>query len=213
MEAGMMDEAMVGSVGLRRSQEGQVVIERQALSDGEVIESVRAGDRDAYRVIVDKYKRRAYHVALGLVGDPQDALDVSQTAFIKTYRSLKNFDTRRPFFPWFYRILRNLCLDHIRRSRRRREVPLTEALMLTDDSMEREMRPALWGAIEALAVEQREVIILHYFEGLAYKEMALVLGKPVGTIMSTLYYARQKLRETLRGRRSGSEKGERQNGS
>jgi len=203
-----MDEAMVGSVGLGRSQEGQLVVERQAVSDGEIIDSVKKGDREAYRVIVDRYKRRAYHVALGLVGNPQDALDVSQAAFIRTYRNLKTFDTRRPFFPWFYRILRNLCLDHIRRARRRHEVPLTEAPILADDSAEKELRLALWEAIRSLAVERREVIILHYFEGLSYKEMALALGKPMGTIMSTLYYARQQLRDALRGWQPRSQRGE-----
>ncbi len=204
----MMEEAMVGSVGLRRPQEGQVVESSQALSDGEIIEAVKKGDRDAYREIVDRYKRRVYHMALGLVGDPQDALDVSQSAFIKAYKNIRRFDTGRPFLPWFYRILRNLCLDHIRRSKRRCEVPLSEALILADDSAERETGPALRQAIDALAAEQREVVIFHYFEGLSYKEMASVLGKPMGTIMSTLYHARKKLKVALGGVRPSSEGGE-----
>ena len=204
----MMEEAVVGSMGVRRSQERRVLGRSQALSDGEIINSVKKGDRDAYRDIVDRYKRRAYHVALGLVGDPQDALDVSQTAFIRAYRNIKRFDTDRPFLPWFYRILRNLCLDHVRRSKRRREIPLSEALTLADDSAENETCHAIRRAIDALAVEQREVVILHYFEGLSYRDMASTLGKPIGTIMSTLYYARKKLKVALRSARSSSERGE-----
>lgn len=204
----MMEEAMIGSVGLERIQERQAVGRSKALSDGEIIDAVKQGDRDAYREIVDRYKRRAYHVALGFVGDPQDALDVSQSAFIKAYKNLKRFDTGRPFPPWFYRILRNLCLDHIRRSKRRREVPLSEVLIFADDSAEREMQMALRQAIDALAVEQREVVMLHYFEGLSYKEMASMLGKPMGTIMSTLYHARQKLKVALKGERPRSEGGD-----
>ena len=204
----MMNEAMVGSVGLRRLQEGRVVGPGHTLSDGEVIVAVKKGDRDAYCEIVNRYKRRAYHMALGLVGDPQDALDVSQTAFIKAYKNIRRFDTERSFLPWFYRILRNLCLDHIRRAKRRREVPLSEAIVLADDSAERETHLALRRAIDTLAVEQREVVVLHYFEGLSYKEMASVLGKPMGTIMSTLYHARQNLKTALKGARSSSEAGE-----
>jgi RNA polymerase sigma-70 factor (ECF subfamily) len=205
MEAGMMQEAMLRSVGQRRSQEGQVVQENQALSDGDIIEAVKKGDREAYRAIVDRYKRRAYHVALVHVGDPQDALDVSQTAFIRAYRSIRRFDTRKSFLPWFYQILRNICLDHHRRSKRRREVPLTEALVAADDSADEETRLAVRRAIDGLPVQQREVIILHYFDGLSYKEMACMLGKPIGTIMSTLYYARKQLRGALKGNGPGSE--------
>jgi RNA polymerase sigma-70 factor (ECF subfamily) len=207
MEAGMMRDAVVRSAEHRRSQKGHAVIERPSLSDGEIIEAVKLGDREAYRVIVDRYKRSAYHAALGLVGVPQDALDISQTAFIKAYRNLKRFDTGRSFLPWFYRILRNLCLDHIRRARRRREVPLTEALVCVDDAMGDETRQALRRAIDALAVDHREIIVLHYFEGLAYKEIAAMLGKPVGTVMSTLYNARRQLRRALKGKEQGSEMG------
>jgi RNA polymerase sigma-70 factor (ECF subfamily) len=208
MEAGMMEEAMVGSMGLGRLQEGQVVGPSRVLSDGEIIDTVKKGDRDAYREIVERYKRRAYHMALGLVGDPQDALDVSQNAFIKAYKNIKRFDTGRAFMPWFYRILRNLCLDHIRRSKRLREVPLSEVLIVADDSVERETHLALRRAIDALAVEQREVVMLHYFEGLSYREMASTLDKPMGTIMSTLYHARQKLKVALKGTRLSSERGD-----
>ena len=204
----MVDKAMVGSMGLGRLQEGRVLRSSRVLSDGEIVEAVKKGDRDAYREIVDRYKRQAYHIALGFVGDPQDALDVSQSAFIKAYRNLKRFDTGRPFMPWFYRILRNLCLDHIRRSKRRREVPLSEVLILADDSVGKETHMALRQAIDALAVEQREVVMLHYFEGLSYKEMASVLDKPMGTIMSTLYNARQRLKVALKGAWSSSEGGD-----
>lgn len=203
-----MEETMVGSVGLGRPKEGWVVGSSRVLSDGEIVDAVKHGDREAYREIVDRYKRRAYHIALGIVGDPQDALDVSQSAFIKAYRNIKRFDSGKPFMPWFYRILRNLCLDHVRRSKRRREVPLSEVLIIKDDTANREEHLALRRAIDGLGEEQRQVVILHYFEGLSYKEMASMLGKPMGTIMSTLYHARQKLKAALMGVGSSSERGD-----
>jgi RNA polymerase sigma-70 factor (ECF subfamily) len=208
MEAGMMEETMVGSMGLERLQEGRVVAPSGLLSDGEIVDAVKGGDRNAYRGIVDRYKRRAYHIALGFVSDPQDALDISQSAFIKAYRNIKRFDSGKPFMPWFYRILRNLCLDHVRRAKRRREVPLSEVIVPVDDAMDRQVHVALRRAIDDLAEEQRQVVILHYFEGLSYKEMASMLGKPIGTIMSTLYHARQKLKAALMGAGSSSEKGD-----
>jgi RNA polymerase sigma-70 factor (ECF subfamily) len=207
MEAGMVREAVVRSVGRGKTAEGCFLGEHQNLPDREAVHAVRSGDRDAFRVIVDRHKRRAYHVALAFVGDPQEALDISQAAFVKAYRNLKRFDASKPFQPWFYRILRNLCLDHIRRSRRRREVPLTEALVVDDHLMNRRDILALQRAIDALRVEQREVIILHYFEGFSYREMAGMLEKPIGTIMSTLYQARKQLRGALMGDGLGSERG------
>lgn len=203
-----MRHAVVRSVGCAKAAEGRFLGEHRSLSDGEAIRAVRSGDRDGFRAIVDRYKRRAYHVALGFVGDPQDALDISQAAFIKAYRNLKRFDASKSFQPWFYRILRNLCLDHIRRSRRRREVPLTEALVFDDHLVNRRDILALRRAIDALGTEHREVIILHYFEGFSYKEMAGMLEKPIGTIMSTLYQARKQLRGALKVNGSGSERGD-----
>jgi RNA polymerase sigma-70 factor (ECF subfamily) len=208
VEAGMVEEAMVGSVGLGRSKEGPAVLEGRSLSDGDIINAVKKGDRQAYCKIVDRYKRRAYLMALGLVSEPQDALDVSQAAFIKAYRNINRFDVEKPFMPWFYRILHNLCLDHIRRSRRRREVPLSEALILADDPSKREIHIALRQAIDDLPPEHREVVILHYFEGLSYKEMASTLGKPIGTVMSTLYHARQNLKIAIKGSGFSGDKGE-----
>jgi RNA polymerase sigma-70 factor (ECF subfamily) len=208
MEAGMMQEAIVRSVGLRPFPEGQVMTRTGSLSDREAIDAVKKGHRNAYRSIVDRYKRRAYHVALGMVGDPQDALDISQAAFIRAYRNIKSFDTGRSFLPWFYRILRNLCLDHIKRCKRRREVSLTEALVCVDNSADREASLVLRRAIDALEVEHREIIILHYFEGFSYKEIASTLGKPIGTVMSSLYNARKQLRGVLNGKGQGGERGE-----
>lgn len=85
--------------------------------DVEIINRVKKGNKEAYGIIVKKYMKKAYFMALGLVGDSNDALDLSQTAFIKAYRSLSGFDQKRPFLPWFYAILRNLCLNFIKRKK------------------------------------------------------------------------------------------------
>jgi RNA polymerase sigma-70 factor (ECF subfamily) len=174
-----------------------LMVARRPRSESEVIAAVRSGDKEAYRDIVEKYMQRAYYIALGLVRDPDTAMDISQMAFIKAYKNLKRFDLERPFFPWFYRILRNLSLDHIKRARRVNEIPLEDVQILSDDREDRDMKEALWKAIEELPTEQREIIVLRYFEGLSYKEIAETVGKPIGTVMSSLHYSKRKLKGTL----------------
>jgi len=174
-----------------------LMVARRPRSESEIIAAVRSGDKEAYRDIVEKYMQRAYYIALGLVRDPDTAMDISQMAFIKAYKNLKRFDLERPFFPWFYRILRNLSLDHIKRARRINEIPLEDVQILSDEREDRDMKEALWKAMEELPTEQREIIVLRYFEGLSYKEIAETVGKPIGTVMSSLHYSKRKLKGTL----------------
>jgi len=170
-------------------------------TDSEVIDKVKKGDKEAYGIIVKKYMRKAYFIALGFVGDSNDALDLSQTAFIKAYRSLPKFDQKRSFFPWFYAILRNLCLNFIKRKRLIPVIPLENVaesnLKLLKKSYQEDTREIVGKAISSLPELESEVILLKYFQELSYKEMAQMLNCPIGTIMSRLYYARRKLKEKL----------------
>jgi len=163
-------------------------------SEGEILAFVQKGDKEAYKEIVTRYMHSAYYVALAHVRNQQDALDISQEAFIRAFRRIKKFDLERPFFPWFYKILKNLCIDHFKKRRRLNEVPLEKVRILKTGHEDREMKDALWKGIEELPPEQKEVIILRYFRQLSYKEMADILDKPAGTIMSSLYYAKKRLK-------------------
>lgn len=168
------------------------------LSEKEALQRVKKGDAGAYRVIVELYMQKAYYIALGFLHNAQDAMDISQDSFIKAFRRIKKFDVERPFFPWFYKLLKNLCLDHIRRRGHIREVPLEEGRVLADEHEDREMKEILWKGIESLPVEQKEVIILRYFQQLSYQEIAEITGKPVGTVMSSLFYAKKKLKDAIK---------------
>ena len=170
------------------------MIEKKALSEREILEVVQKGDKEAYQEIVVRYMQSAYYVALAYVHNQQDALDISQDAFIRAFRRIKKFDTAKPFFPWFYKILKNLCIDYFKRQKRRSEVPLENVRVLEVEDEDREMKKALWKGIEELPPEQKEIIILRYFRQLSYQEMAEVLDKPIGTIMSSLYYAKKRLK-------------------
>jgi RNA polymerase sigma-70 factor (ECF subfamily) len=163
-------------------------------SEREILEIVQKGDKEAYGAIVKRYMHSAYYIALGFVHNQQDALDVSQDAFVKAFRKIKMFDTSKPFFPWFYRLLRNLCIDQLKRKHRMREVPLDDVPVFVEEKEDRELKETLWKGIEKLSFEQREIVILRYFRQYSYAEIAELIGKPIGTVMSSLFYAKKKLK-------------------
>lgn len=199
----MPEEIALQKEQIFSAEAAQVEVIR-TLSEREILESVQKGDKEAYGLIVKRYMHAAYYIALGFVHNQQDALDVSQDAFIKAFRKIKMFDTHMPFFPWFYRLMKNLCIDHLKRKRRMSEVPLEDAKVLDEARDDREMKEALWKGIRELPFDQREVIILRYFRQMSYAEIAELIGRPIGTVMSSLYYAKKKLKGIL-GRYMGFE--------
>jgi RNA polymerase sigma-70 factor (ECF subfamily) len=176
-------------------------------NDKDVIERWRNGDRSAFETLVRRHMADAYLTALGITGNAEDARDLSQEAFVKAFQARKKFDPQRPFYPWFYRILKNHCLNFVQRVRKK-----TESLYYGDhederfassgptqlECMEKHERVELMRrAIDQLSFEHREVIVLKNFRGLSYREMAKLLDTPIGTIMSRLYYARKALKEII----------------
>jgi len=174
----------------------------------------RRGSKEAFESIVKMYMKNAYFIALGLVGNRDDALELSQEAFILAYRNIKHLKPDRRFFPWFYQILRNVCFSHLRKTRNRRsqslekieeQTPVAEVKdsFRPDVVAERnETKDRMWKAIGKLSEKHREVIILRHFQNLSYEQMAQILFCSRGTVMSRLYHARKKLKELL-----GTEKG------
>ena len=177
------------------------------VDDAQLMAAVQHGDPAAFRILVEKYKRRAYYLALKLVGDSDDAYDLSQEAFIRVYNARRRYDRGRPFYAWFYAILSNLAKNHLKKRSVRFEYAAQirgESDQALDDSgapdcivEADEARKALWAAIEKLSYDHREIIILRHFEDMPYEDIAKLLGIPVGSVMSRLYYARKKLRELL----------------
>jgi RNA polymerase sigma-70 factor (ECF subfamily) len=167
-----------------------------------LIAQVARGDLLAFSHLVEKHKRRAYAIALGMVGTPDEAYDLSQDAFLRVYRAARKFDPARRFFPWFYAILTNLCRTHLKK--RSREVaidriaePFSHAAGPDEAYAGRETRRRLWGAIQRLPVSDREIVMMAHFWDYSYKEMSALLNIPIGTVMSRLYYARRKLKREL----------------
>jgi RNA polymerase sigma-70 factor, ECF subfamily len=167
------------------------------------------GDNEAFRELVELYKRRAYFIALGLVGNHDDALDLSQMAFIRVHKALKKFKPELPFYPWFYKILRNLCFNHNSSKKRHGETSLdklrednhiqfeTDAYNPAEIQEQNERHQMLWKTIKGLSADHREIIILKHFQELPYKEISELLEIPIGTVMSRLYNARQAIKEKM----------------
>jgi len=178
-------------------------------NEGSIIERCKKGDREAFATIVQHYMRPAYYVALGYLGRPEDALDISQDAFVNAFRHIRRFDTSRKFFPWFYSILKNLCMNHISRVRRRQEssidemagegpVPIpVETVNPEENALRRDLQAKVGLALQRLRSKDREIIILQHFQDYSYQEIADLLGIPIGTVMSRLYGARRAMRREL----------------
>lgn len=189
---------------------GIAVAERNPVSERDLILRAQAGESAAFGQLVERYMRRAYFAALGLVGSHEDALDLSQEAFVRAYRARQRLNPDLPFYAWLYQILRRLCFNFVR-DRRTRRNRLEEARIWLAEQVGRraeaaspersvvraEARARVQAAIERLADREREVLVLKEFEGLRYREIAELLGIPIGTVMSRLYTARRRLAEAL----------------
>lgn len=172
----------------------------------------QSGDSAAFGELVTRYMRQAYFAALGLVGNHDDALDLSQEAFARAFRARRSLDPERPFYPWLYQILRRQCFNFLRNRKTRAAKLVAAGGWMTDEadaradaqSPERAMERAeehrrVRVAITSLPAHEREVLIMREFEGLRYREIAGLLGIPIGTVMSRLYTARKALAAALGG--------------
>jgi RNA polymerase sigma-70 factor (ECF subfamily) len=156
------------------------------------------GDTAAFGQIVNRHQRVLFSVALRMVGNHEDARDATQNAFIRAYQRLHTYDQGRKFFSWIYRIVVNECLN-LRRGRRQHEA-LTdtfEAAPVRDAAEVAEMNGQIDRALLELTHDQREVVVLKYFLGLTYEEIAETLGIPDKTVKSRLFTARQRLGSIL----------------
>ena len=177
-------------------------------NEPEVLAAAVRGDRKACGQLVRAYQRRAYAAAYSLVGNRDDALELSQDAFVKAFKAMKRFDLTMPFYPWLHRIVRNTSLNHIKKKKRRGESSLDQMMESgfdahdpghrPDDSATREeLLKHIQRAMEQLTSEQQEILRLRHFMELSYGEIAASLDIPQGTVMSRLHGARKKLRAAV----------------
>ncbi len=185
--------------------------------DHELVKRVQEGDSKAFRRLFDKYHRRAFAVAMGVVKNEDDALDAVQEAFVKVHKNIDKFQGSSSFYTWLYRIVMNVSIDHVRRTSRRKNLDFDERALHEESevagdgalvpnvtnanpgkaALRRELGGAIHEALQELPEHHRAVIVLREVEGMSYEEMAEALEVPKGTVMSRLFHARKKMQAAL----------------
>jgi RNA polymerase sigma-70 factor (ECF subfamily) len=171
--------------------------------DGELVRRARDGDRDAFTVLIDRYRRLAVGLAYARLQDREEAEDVAQDAFVRAYRALDRFDPDASWPAWFGRIVTNLCFDALRKRRVRLSAPPApepphepgpERRFLDDERM-----AAVRRAVAQLPAEHRAPIVLRYAMGLPRKDVAAALGVRESTVTGRLAGGLRTLRRKLAG--------------
>ncbi|MBX3743835.1 MAG: RNA polymerase sigma factor [Verrucomicrobiae bacterium] len=185
---------------------------KTAWTDDALVDAAKAGDLEAFEELVARHRDKMYARAFSMVRDEQEALDLSQEAWIRAWKRLGQFAGDSSFTTWLTRITINVCLDHFRKHRRFRVEP--HADQKDDPEAWDRLVPPVWPnpterlereeirrrideALGKLSEAHRTVLILHEFEGMEYKQIAQVVGISIGTVMSRLFYARRRMATLL----------------
>ncbi len=177
-------------------------------TDRQLIDQAKAGEPAACDALARRYRRAAYLLALQMLGNRDDAMDVAQDSMLRFFSTLNSFDAARRVQPWLFTIVRNQVRDLWRQRQRRPADAIGESDALVGqlaapqpspeaDLHRRELRQRLWRALAALPAEKREILVLRDFHDLSYSDIAHVLDIPIGTVMSRLHGARRQLRAQL----------------
>jgi RNA polymerase sigma-70 factor (ECF subfamily) len=181
------------------------------LTDAVFVTKARAGDTEAYRVLVERHGRALFRLAFRMTGNEQDAEDVVQESFLRAYRQLGKFDERATFGTWLYRIATNYSLDLVR-SRKRRSANLAPSDPEMDDpilslpsgdpnpermALSSEVRERVADAMKDLSATERTAFVLRHFEGMCIEEVSRVLDCQPGAAKHSVFRAVQKLRRAL----------------
>jgi RNA polymerase sigma-70 factor (ECF subfamily) len=188
-----------------------------ATDDLTLVKRSRGGDQRAFKLLVERYQRKVYSVALGMVKDREEALDVAQEAFAKVYKYLDHFKGDSSFYTWLYRITANICIDFLRKrgAAGGEHVELDETALI--DSAEanigalgtrlgtnpqksllrKELAEKIEEALQEVPAKHRAIILLREIEGMSYEDLSRTLEIPKGTVMSRLFHARGKIQKIL----------------
>jgi RNA polymerase sigma-70 factor (ECF subfamily) len=183
-------------------------------NDPVLVRAAQRGNMAAFEELVLRHREKIYARALSMVRNEEEAVDLSQEAWVKGWQRLPQFLGESSFGTWITRIVINLCLDHLRKQKRQRMESI-DAISEESGGVERQMpvvtvnpaaglerselRQRINHALDQLSYEHRTVLVLHEFEQMEYKEIAKTMGCSIGTVMSRLFYARRKMAALLAG--------------
>ncbi len=181
--------------------------------DIQYIEEVRAGKKEAFSFLIEKYQKQIFNFIYQFFRDYHLSLEITQETFLRAYKFLNTYQKEKKFSTWVYSIAKNLCIDELKRNSRLNTIPISDACKhesadefsplfskATPDTelVLNEKKSLLLGAIEKLPPKYKVVIMLCYFEGLSYYEIAEVLEKPLSTVKVRIFRAKKKLLEHLK---------------
>jgi len=185
------------------------------LDEAGLIRAAQKGDQDAFERLVRAYDHSVLRIAMNLLRSPEEARDVYQEAFLKVYRNLQSFRFDCSFHTWLYRIVTNICLDHLRRRKVRKEEPtivetaegavdrvaqLEEGAPQSDPERQTwnsELAGKICGALEGLTPRERTVFELRHYEGLRLRTIGEMIGTTEEAAKNCLFRATQKMRASL----------------
>lgn len=181
-----------------------------AQEEAAAIRDAARGDAGAFEKLVLEHQKRVYNLALKLTGNPDDAMDASQEAFLKAYQNLRSFRGESRFSVWLYRLAYNACMDILKKSRRDRLSPMPTdeegaELEFADDAPQpdevverREELSLVREAVLKLDEDKRQIILMREYQGMSYADISRALGLEEGTVKSRLARARAALAENLK---------------
>jgi RNA polymerase sigma-70 factor, ECF subfamily len=167
------------------------------VEDRDLIAKARRGDVEAYNLLVSRWEKRVFNYLLRLVSNREDALDVSQEAFLKAYQNLPKLDDPARFSSWLFRIAHNEAFSLLRRRKPEGEFLEPRAKDLGGRMLPIELSLAVESALKILSEDQREAVLLKVYQGFKFEEMAEILECPVSTVKSRLYTALDLLKTAL----------------
>jgi len=194
----------------KTKKERSPVMAKDDVSDNDLIKIIRNKNRESYSFIMERYKGKLFSYLYRLIGNKDEVEDILQDVFIKTYRSLKSYDTKKKFSSWIYRIAHNEAINHIKRKSLKKFISW-EDISSTKDKLEMSesdnIPEGIWirkeetkkvnRAIDNIPFKYKQVLILRYYSDKSYDEISDILKKPVNTVGTLINRAKKRLQKEI----------------
>jgi RNA polymerase sigma-70 factor, ECF subfamily len=167
--------------------------------DNELVYEVVNGSISSFGILIERYQKTVFRIMFHMAGDVETAKDLSQNVFVRAFENLGKFNPERRFYSWLYKIAVNEAIDWNRRKHKTEGLEAAEKIpaSVVDQTDHEDRRLLLHRELRRIAPEYRILILLKYFSGFSYDEMAVMTGSPTEKVRSRLYIARQQLRTGL----------------
>ncbi len=171
-------------------------------SEHKIIKQIVDGDYKLFDTLVQKYQKRVLNFVYGIIKNREDAFDITQETFIRSYKSLNKFKYNSSYYSWIYRIAYNLSIDHIKKHQSTTSLPLDQDVVYKDlkNTNDQDIISIIYNEISCLEKKQSTALYLLYNDELSYDEIAVVMNLPVNTVKSHILRGRESLRTILLSR-------------